>query len=138
MMKSMEKKILIVEDEKKIRDIISFYLMKSGYIVAETDNGNEALVMAVKEKPGLILLDIMLPGISGLEVCRRLKTNIITKDIVIIFLSAKGKISDKKEGLRLGAHEYITKPFSLKYLLRRIDELYSHPCSDIFAESERS
>ncbi|MFC1492950.1 response regulator transcription factor [candidate division KSB1 bacterium] len=113
-------KILVVEDEIQIRKVITMYLKKAGFSVIETDNGKEALSLARKEKPDLIILDIMLPGLSGYEVCKTLKTEKDTSSIIIIILSAKGQESEKTEGYEVGADYYETKPFSPKQLVSRI------------------
>ena len=116
-------KVLVVEDEIKIRNVVCMYLEKEGFNVLQTDNGVEALSMIEKEKPSLIILDIMLPGLSGLEVCKRIKTNKKTKDIYVIILSAKGQEWEKAEGYQVGADLYETKPFSPKNLINNIKEL---------------
>jgi two-component system alkaline phosphatase synthesis response regulator PhoP len=113
-------KILIVEDEEDIRELIHFHLYKNKYEVIEAANGPDALNMAISAKPDLILLDIMIPGIDGTQVCKKLKENIETKHIKIIFLSAKGEEEDIVKGLELGADDYVTKPFSPKVLIARI------------------
>lgn len=120
MSKITKEKILIVEDEEDIRELIHFHLYKNKYDVCEATNGHDAINMALSEKPLLIILDIMIPEIDGLSVCRELKENPETKDIKIIFLSAKGEEEDIIKGLELGADDYITKPFSPKILMARI------------------
>ena len=114
------KKILVVEDELKIRNVISMYLKKEGFCVLETGNGLEALTITEKEKPDLIILDIMLPGMSGYEICKRIKSNKNTKNIFIIILSAKGQEWEKSEGYHVGADLYETKPFSPKQLINNV------------------
>ena len=114
------KKILVVEDELKIRNVISMYLKKEGFCVLETGNGLEALTITEKEKPDLIILDIMLPGMSGYEICKRIKLNKDTKNIFIIILSAKGQKWEKSEGYHVGADLYETKPFSPKQLINNV------------------
>ena len=123
MMRLNKKKILIVEDELKIRNVISMYLKREGYETFETDNGIDALSLAAEEKPGLIVLDIMLPRLSGYDVCRALKSNEDTKNICIIILSAKGQEWEKSEGYQVGADYYETKPFSPKQLIDKIKSL---------------
>lgn len=113
-------KILIVDDEPAIRDLLSFNLLQNGYTVYEADNGKDALALVEKENPDLVLLDLMLPEIDGLEVCRRLKANSLTKDIAIIMLTAKKDEIDKILGLELGADDYVTKPFSVREVMSRI------------------
>ena len=114
------KKILVVEDEVKIRNVISMYLKKEGFKVLETGNGLEALSLTEKEKPDLIILDIMLPGMSGYEICRKIKSNEDTKNIIIVILSAKGQEWEKSEGYQVGADLYETKPFSPKQLIDNV------------------
>jgi len=112
--------ILIVEDEEDIRELIHFHLYKNKFEVIEAANGPDALAMAEAEKPELIILDIMIPGFDGIQVCQKLKSNSETKDIKIIFLSAKGEEEDIVKGLELGADDYISKPFSPKVLMARV------------------
>ncbi|HAN05533.1 MAG TPA: DNA-binding response regulator [Elusimicrobia bacterium] len=116
----MNEKILVVEDERDIARMIEYNLKKEGYRPVLVHDGSFAAALAAKEKPALILLDLMLPGLDGLEVCRRLKADAKTSAIPIIMLTAKGEESDKVLGLGLGADDYVTKPFSLKELLARV------------------
>lgn len=116
----MAGKILIVDDEVNIRELIKFNLEKSGYKVIEADEGQAAISKAKTEKPELIVLDLMLPGIDGLEVCRLVKSSRETAAIPIIMLTAKSEEIDKVIGLELGADDYMTKPFSPRELLARI------------------
>jgi two-component system alkaline phosphatase synthesis response regulator PhoP len=116
----MADKILIVDDEESIRQLIKFNVEKSGYKALEADNGNSAIQLAKSEKPDLILLDLMLPEIDGLDVCRILKGNVQTAGIPIIMLTAKSEEVDKILGLELGADDYMTKPFSPRELVARI------------------
>lgn len=113
----MSKKILIVDDEDKIRDLINKYLVNEGFDVIEAVDGHQALELADAEKPDLIVLDWLLPGISGLEVCRQVRQK---SNIPVIMLTAKTEEIDKLLGLELGADDYITKPFSLRELTARI------------------
>lgn len=116
----MNEKILVVEDERDIARMIEYNLRKEGYRTVLVHDGGFAAATAAKEKPSLILLDLMLPGLDGLEVCRRLKADAKTSAIPIIMLTAKGEESDKVLGLGLGADDYVTKPFGLKELLARV------------------
>lgn len=120
-------KILVVEDEVKIRSVITMYLKKEGFTVLETGDGKEALALTEKEKPALIILDIMLPGLSGLDVCKQIKTNEETKNIYVIILSAKGQEWEKVEGYQVGADLYETKPFSPKQLTQKVKEILRLP-----------
>lgn len=113
----MSKKILIVDDEEKIRELINKYLVNEGFEVIEAADGYQALELTVSQKPDLIVLDWLLPGISGLEVCRQVRQS---SAIPIIMLTAKTEEIDKLLGLELGADDYITKPFSLRELTARI------------------
>ncbi|HEX3607644.1 MAG TPA: response regulator transcription factor [Candidatus Dormibacteraeota bacterium] len=111
------KRILVVEDEETIRDTLRYNLVKEGYRVDEARTGPEALTAARRVRPDLILLDLMLPELGGLEVCRILRQEMTTP---ILVLTAKGGEVDKVVGLRIGADDYVTKPFSLSELLARI------------------
>ena len=115
--------ILAVDDEVHILELISFNLKAAGYHVVTALTGEEALERCEVEKPSLVLLDIMLPGIDGLEVCRRLKGDRTTSNIPIIMLTARGDEVDKILGLELGADDYITKPFSVRELAARVKSL---------------
>ena len=115
-----QEKILIVEDEEDIRELIHFHLFKNKYQIIEASNGQEALEVASAESPDLVLLDIMIPEIDGITVCQKLKENTRSKNIKIIFLSAKGDEEDIVRGLELGADDYVTKPFSPKILMARV------------------
>lgn len=111
--------ILIIEDEKDIAENLEYNLKKEGYGVLKEDDGTKGLKKAEGKNPDLILLDLMIPGMEGLEVCRRLKKNPKTSNIPIIMLTAKGSETDKVVGLEVGADDYITKPFSMKELIAR-------------------
>ena len=115
--------ILAVDDEAHILELLSFNLEASGYRVVTAATGEDALVVCAHERPTLVLLDIMLPGIDGMEVCRRLKSQPTTADIPIIMLTAKGDEVDKILGLELGADDYLTKPFVTGELLARVRAL---------------
>ncbi|MHB1042942.1 MAG: response regulator transcription factor [Eubacteriales bacterium] len=111
------KKILVVEDEDKIREMVGNYLANEGYAVIEAADGNTATQIFSKEQPDLVVLDWMLPGMSGLEVCKWVRQ---VSDTPVIMLTAKTEEVDKLLGLELGADDYITKPFSLRELAARI------------------
>ena len=115
-----KEKILVVDDEKDINELIQYNLEKEGYKTLQAFDGRLALKKAEQELPDLIVLDLMLPEMDGLEVCRFLKQAERTKDIPIVMLTAKGEESDVIVGLKLGADDYITKPFSPKILIERI------------------
>jgi two-component system phosphate regulon response regulator PhoB len=114
------KKLLVVDDEPDICNLIVFNAEQAGYDVSAVYSGENALDVARKEKPDLIVLDLMLPGIGGLDVCRILKNDKATSNIPIIILTAKGTEEDIVKGLELGADDYVTKPFSPRVLLARI------------------
>jgi DNA-binding response OmpR family regulator len=116
----MAKRILVVEDEPTIRETLRYNLVKEGYLVSEAGTGSDALTEARRVRPDLILLDLMLPELSGLEVCRILRQEMRTP---ILMLTAKGTEVDKVVGLQIGADDYVTKPFSLSELLARITAL---------------
>jgi DNA-binding response OmpR family regulator len=114
------KKILIVEDERDILHLVKHYLEKEGYRVSTATSGTEGLKAAKAEHPDLLVLDLMLPEIDGLEVCKRLRANQLTATLPIIMLTAKAEESDTVIGLELGADDYVTKPFSPKALVARV------------------
>jgi two-component system alkaline phosphatase synthesis response regulator PhoP len=113
-------KILVVDDEEDILELVRYNLAKEGYRVACVTSGEHALREAKEGAPDLILLDLMLPGLDGLDVCRRLKSDHVTSVIPIIMLTAKGEDADIVTGLELGAEDYVTKPFSPRVLLARL------------------
>ncbi len=113
-------RILVVEDEKDILELVKYNLEKEGYLVSTAVSVEEAFKVLEKESPQLIVLDLMLPGIDGLEACRIIKQDPKTKNIPIIILTAKSEESDVIVGLQMGADDYVTKPFSPKVLLARI------------------
>jgi two-component system alkaline phosphatase synthesis response regulator PhoP len=112
--------ILVVDDEKDLVDLIAYNLQRNGYNVVTAQSGDAALDIASRELPTLILLDLMLPGMSGTEVARKLKADARTTHIPIIMLTAKSEETDVVVGLTLGADDYVTKPFSMKILLARL------------------
>jgi len=116
----MREKILIVEDEKDIVKMLEYNLKKEGLRTFSVRDGEDAVDFANKQQPDLVILDLMLPGMDGLEVCKNLKNNSKTASIPIIMLTAKSQESDKVVGLELGADDYMTKPFSPRELIARI------------------
>ncbi len=116
----MDKLIAIVDDEKDILNLVSHHLKREGYKTKEFQNGRDFLVYLKSIKPNLVILDIMLPGIDGLELCKLLKSKNSTSSIPIIMLTAKGTESDIVVGLEIGADDYIVKPFSPRELLARV------------------
>jgi DNA-binding response OmpR family regulator len=118
------KKILIVEDEKDILQLVKLYLEKEGYRTVTASTGSEGLAQVRTEKPDLLVLDLMLPEIDGLEICKRLRSAPDTAMLPIIMLTAKAEESDTIIGLELGADDYVTKPFSPKTLVARVKALF--------------
>jgi len=127
--------ILIIEDETDIQELIKFNLEKEGYRVTSTLTGEEGISQAKASHPDLVLLDLMLPGIDGFEVCRRLKSDDETKKIPIVMLTAKGEESDIVSGLELGADDYITKPFKPRILIARIRSILRRVNKDFSEDS---
>ena len=117
---SPAKHVLIVEDEDSIRQTLRYNLSQEGFVITEASTGTEALSAARRQRPDLILLDLMLPELSGLEVCRILRQEMT---VPIIMLTAKGSELDKVVGLHVGADDYVTKPFSLNELLARVSAM---------------
>jgi two-component system alkaline phosphatase synthesis response regulator PhoP len=122
-------RILVVDDEIYIVHILDFSLGMEGYEVVTALDGEQALEKARAEKPDLIVLDIMMPKLDGYETCKRLKADAATKDIPVILLSAKGRNVDQKVGFEVGADDYITKPFSPRKLVERINAILGHGTS---------
>jgi two-component system, OmpR family, alkaline phosphatase synthesis response regulator PhoP len=144
-----QQKILIVDDEDHILQMLRMNMKKQGFLSLCAESGEEALALCESEEPDLILLDVMLPGISGVETCRRLKENPKSRSIPVIMLSAKSQEQDKIDGLLGGADDYITKPFSLEELFLRIraalrqvvllraEKAMEFHCGSLFLNAER-
>ena len=113
------KRLLLVEDDRALAELVTFHFERAGYGVTRTGDGEEALILAEEIKPDLILLDWMIEGISGIEVCRRLRRRPVTANVPIIKLTARGEEDDRIRGLDTGADDYLTKPFSPKELVAR-------------------
>ncbi|HET7499297.1 MAG TPA: response regulator [Candidatus Omnitrophota bacterium] len=128
-------KILVVDDEIYIVHILDFSLGMEGYEVVTALDGEQALERVASEKPDLIVLDIMMPKLDGYEVCRAVKSNPATKNVPVILLSAKGRNVDQKMGFDVGADDYITKPFSPRKLVERINQLLGQAISERPASS---
>lgn len=131
-------KILVVDDEINIRELVKFNLDKAGYKILEASDGHSAVNIARAEKPELVILDLMLPGIDGLEVCRLLKGQRETSGIPIIMLTAKSEEIDKVIGLELGADDYMTKPFSARELTARVKAVLRRSQKEAAADGELS
>lgn len=150
-MAEVKKSILVVEDEEDILALLQFNLIKAEYAVTCATCGEEALNRIREQQPDLILLDLMLPGMDGFEICRRLRTRPTTQELPIIMLTARGEEEDVVRGLELGADDYVTKPFSVKVLLARIqsvlrrrqeavedDQASEISCGDLVVHPERN
>ncbi len=114
------KSVLIVEDEKDIADLIAYHLKQAGFSVSAAMDGPSGLELAKKNRPNLIILDLMLPGMDGKDICRALKSNPQTQPIPILMLTAKAEETDRVVGFELGADDYVTKPFSPRELVLRV------------------
>jgi two-component system alkaline phosphatase synthesis response regulator PhoP len=114
------RKILVVDDEKDLVELIAFNLEQEGYTVFKAWDGEQAMEFVQTLKPDLIVLDLMLPGLSGLDICRRIRGKAATEHLPIVMVTAKGQDVDKIIGLELGADDYITKPFSVRELVARV------------------
>ncbi len=117
------RKLLVVDDEPALRFLVSSALEDEGYILLEAEDGLAALDIVAKEKPDLIILDVMMPGLSGYEVCARLKQAPATSDIKIILLTAKGQEQDRRQSQQAGADYYLRKPFSPLQLIEIVENL---------------
>lgn len=132
-------KILVIDDESKIREVVKAYLVKAGFKVLTTDNGLEAIRLTITEEPDLIILDLMLPGLSGEEVCRQIRE---FSQVPVIMLTAKSAEGDRIAGLELGADDYVCKPFSPRELVARVKAVLRRAarlgCSDAILRFNRS
>ena len=113
----MNKKIVVIDDEQSVQDVVRAYLEKDGYLVYVAGNGNDGLALAERMKPALIVLDLMLPDVSGEEICRQIRQR---SDVPILMLTAKASEDERVGGLQLGADDYLTKPFSPRELVARV------------------
>ena len=114
------KRLLLVEDDRPLADLVIFHFERAGYAVTRTGDGEEALLLVEEVEPDVIILDWMIEGISGLEVCRRLRRRPATANIPVVMLTARGEESDRIRGLDTGADDYVTKPFSPRELVARV------------------
>ncbi|MEK7477617.1 MAG: response regulator [Candidatus Coatesbacteria bacterium] len=131
-------RIVVIEDEADILEVIRYNLAREGYKVITSRDGEEGLAVVRTEAPDLLLLDLMLPGLDGIEICRRLKEDPVTKPIPIVMVTAKGEESDIVLGLGVGADDYVTKPFSPKELLARVKAVLRRgPLREERGEGER-
>ena len=122
--------VLIVEDEEDIRELVRYNLARERYEVSEAETGEEGLKLAARNKPDLILLDLMLPGKDGMEICRELKRSEDTRSIPVIMMTARGEESDVVAGLEIGADDYVVKPFSPKVLVARVKTVLRRESKD--------
>lgn len=127
-----KERILIIEDEANIMELVAYNLEKEGWVVSRAATGEDGWEKVQNEHPDLVILDLMLPGIDGMEVCRRIRQTKLTRDIPIIILTAKAEEADRVLGLESGADDYVTKPFSprelvarIRAILRRVDKSFS-------------
>lgn len=116
--------ILVIEDDRNLADILSYNLRQEGYDISLAYDGQDGLTKATLLTPDLVVLDLMLPVLDGLEVCRRLRANSVTRHTLILMLTAKAEETDQVVGLSVGADDYVTKPFSVKVLVQRIKALH--------------
>lgn len=123
-------KVLVIEDDRALAEVLSYNLNMAGYEVLLATDGQDGLLRAQTKSPDIVLLDLMLPVVDGLDVCRRLRAGAATKDVPIIMLTAKGEESDELIGFSLGADDYVTKPFSVKVLLERMKALRRRRTAD--------
>lgn len=119
----MSAKVLIADDEPNILISLEYLMKREGYVVSVARDGEEALEVLQRERPRLVLLDVMMPRKSGFEVCQALRADEILKDTIVLMLTAKGRETDVAKGLALGADAYMTKPFSTKELVQKVREL---------------
>lgn len=127
-------RILIVDDERALVDVLKYNLEKEGFEISTASDGEEGLRIAESTIPDLVLLDLMLPSVDGLQVCRQLRSNAATKSIRILMLTARGEEVDEVVGFNMGADDYVTKPFKIRPLIHRIKALLRRP---VVEESQR-
>lgn len=134
----MSAKVLIVEDEIALAEMLRYNLESEGYRVSHAETGEDAELLVSEERPDLILLDWMLPSVSGVEICRRLRARLDTQDLPIIMLTAKGEETDRVRGLSTGADDYVVKPFSVPELMARVRNILRRASPDRIADVLRS
>ena len=116
----MAARVLVVEDEEPIAQLLAYNLQKEGFTVATAADGDEAMLAVDEARPDLVLLDWMLPNVSGIEICRRIRGRADTRDLPVIMLTARGEEEDRVRGLDIGADDFVTKPFSMSELVARM------------------
>ena len=127
----MTKKVFIVEDEPDLRDTLQYNFENEGFKVKSFPNGESFLETIKNDKPNLVIIDLMLPGISGLDVCRDLRMNEVNENVAVVMLTAKSEEIDRIVGFELGADDYVTKPFSVRELILRVKVLLKKRSDDI-------
>jgi two-component system phosphate regulon response regulator PhoB len=130
----MTAKILLIEDEAPLAEMLRYNLEAEGFRVSHAENGEEAEILVAEEKPDLLVLDWMLPGVSGIEICRRMRARMETKSIPIVMLTARGEEGDRIRGLSTGADDYVVKPFSLPELMARVKAILRRSSPDRMAD----
>ncbi|MGE5279168.1 MAG: response regulator transcription factor [Deltaproteobacteria bacterium] len=128
-MEKCRKKILIVDDERDLVGLVALHMRLAGFSVLYAVNGAAALETARREQPDLVILDLMLPKVPGLEVCRRLKADPATSRVPVVMLTARAQTQDKESGLKAGADDFITKPFSPRELVERVKKVLDRVAS---------
>ena len=118
-----KKKILVVDDEKALVSLVTLHMQMAGYEVFFANDGWSAIDICKRDKPDLVILDLMLPKLNGWEVCRRIREDDSIKDIAVLMLSARSEVDDKVRGFNVGADDYVTKPFSPKELVARVKRI---------------
>ena len=134
MARDQNKRVLLVEDDRHIEELVRLHFSKEGFDVTSTPDGDEALMLVQEAKPDIVILDWMIEGTSGIEVCRRIRRNPNTAEVAIMMLTARGEESDKLRGLETGADDFITKPFSPKELVARAQALLRRTRPSLLAE----
>ena len=119
-----KKNILVVEDQEEVQELLCHNLRREGFQVEAVCNGEDGLLLLLRKKPDLVLLDLMLPGMNGLEVCRRIKADPKTQNVPIIMVTAKAEEADVVAGIEMGADDYVTKPFSVRVLVSRVRAMF--------------
>ena len=134
MLKNGTKRLLVVEDDRSVAELVKYHFGREGFIVTTTGVGDEALILIDEVKPDLVILDWMIEGTSGIEVCRRLRRNPATATLPILMLTARGEEDDRVRGLETGADDFVTKPFSPKELLARANALLRRSRPNLLAD----
>jgi two-component system, OmpR family, phosphate regulon response regulator PhoB len=134
----MTAKVLVVEDDAPLAELLRYNLEAEGFRVAHAETGDDAEMLVKEENPDLILLDWMLPGVSGIELCRRIRSKTETRSIPIILLTARGEETDRVRGLSIGADDYVVKPFSVPELMQRVRAILRRVAPDRMADVLRA